>query len=97
LVVLRVEQQARVVDLEDVDVGEVPMKRLRLRDRVHAVERMGEVDQAALLADSGDCVLEREAARDLALEEEADHLALVGGLYLLAGNPDEVALTRPLN
>ena len=37
--------------------------------------------------------MSREAhpARDLALQEEADHLALPVGLHLLAGDHDQVA------
>ena len=44
--------------------------------RVHAVERMGHVDQAALAADLGDGLLEAQPARDLLAQEEADDLAL---------------------
>ena len=61
-------------------------------DRVHPVEGVGEIDEAVLLADRGDRVGERHAARDLALEEEADHLALLVGLDLLAGDDDQVAI-----
>ncbi len=52
--------------------------------RVHAVEGMGDVDEAALAPDLGDGLGQRHAARDLLLDEEADHLALAGGLDLLA-------------
>src|SRR5207237_2407179 len=54
------------------------------------VERVGEVDEAALGADGGDRVGEGETARDLLGKEEADHLALAGGLDLLARDDDEV-------
>ena len=52
--------------------------------RVHAVERVRDVDDPALAADLGDRLLQRHPARDLLLDEEADDLALVGGLDLLA-------------
>ena len=52
--------------------------------RVQAVERVRDVDEPALAADLGDRLLERHPARDLLLDEEADDLALVGGLDLLA-------------
>ena len=47
------------------------------------VERVRDVDEPALAADLGDRLLHRHPARDLLLDEEADHLALVGGLDLL--------------
>jgi hypothetical protein len=90
----RLAEQARVVDLEDVDVGEVPVKRARVGDRMPAVERVGEVDESALRADRRDRVGEREAARDLLFEEEADHLALPVGLHLLGGDDREPAAAR---
>src|SRR5919108_687455 len=62
LVVVGLEEQPRVVDLEDVDVGEVPLERRRVGDRVQAVEGVGEVDEPALGADCGDRLLEGEAA-----------------------------------
>ena len=52
------------------------MDRRRVGDRVQAVEGVGDVDEAALVADRGDRVRERQAARDLLVEEEADDLAL---------------------
>ena len=97
LVVLRVEEQTRVVHLEDVDVREVSVECLRLRDRVHAVEGVRHVDEAALLANRRDGIGEREASRDLALEEEADYLTLVGGLHLFARDDDEVAVARGIH
>ena len=69
----------------------------RIGDRVHAVERMGEVDEAALLADRGDRVGERQAAGDLLAEEEADHLALRVRLDLLAGDDDQLAVAGALD
>ena len=58
----------------------------RVRDRVHAVEGVGEIDEPALRPDRGDRVGEGQAARDLLAQEEADHLALAVGLDLLAGD-----------
>ena len=63
-----------------------------VRDRVHAVEGMGHVDEPALLADRRDGLLPAHAARDLALEEEPDHLALAVGLDLLARDHDQLAV-----
>ena len=61
------------------------------------VERVREVDEPALLADRRDRVGERHPARDLLLEEEPDHLALVVGLDLLAGDHDQVAVAGELD
>ena len=72
------------------------MERRRERDRVHAVERMGEVDDSLLLADRGHRLRERHPARDLLVQEEPDHLALVVGLDLLAGDHDQLAPARLL-
>ena len=47
LVVEGVAKEPRVVDLEHVDLGQVAMDRRRVGDRVEAVERVGEVDEAA--------------------------------------------------
>ena len=96
LVVEALEQEPRVVDLEDVDVGEVPVQRARVGDRVHPVEGVGEVDEPALRADRGDRVGEGQPARDLLLEEEADHLALAVGLHLLAGDHGQLAAAGEL-
>ena len=41
LVVVALEQEPRVVDLEHVDLVQVPVERRRERDRVHAVEGVG--------------------------------------------------------
>ncbi len=73
------------------------MERRRVRDGVHAIEWVREVDEAALLADRRDRVGERHAARDLLLEEEADDLALVVGLHLLARDHDQVAAAGELD
>ena len=97
LVVERVAQQARVEDLEHVDLREMPVQRRGVGDRVHAVERVREIDEPALLADGLDRLRERHPARDLLLEEEADHLALAVGLDLLAGDDDQVARVRAID
>ena len=55
---------------------------------------MGHVDEAALGADRLDRLVERHPARDLLLEEEADHLALVGGLDLLRHDHLDAELGR---
>ena len=64
---------------------------------MHAIEWVGEIDEAALLADRGDRVGEGHAARDLLLQEEADDLALVVRLHLLARNDDQLAAARDLD
>ena len=53
-------------------------------NRVHAVERMRDIDDPALALDLRDGLLEAQTARDLLLDEQADDLALAGGLDLLA-------------
>ena len=58
---------------------------------------MGEVDDPALGADRVDRLAERHPARDLLVEEEPDHLALVVGLHLLARDHDEVAAACELD
>ena len=97
LVVVLLEKEPGVVDLEHVDVGQVAVDRLRIGDRVHPVERVGEVHEAALLLDRGDRVREGHAPGDLALEEEADHLALVVRLDLLARDHEEIRPARGLH
>jgi len=77
------EREPRVEDLEDVDVGDVGAQQGGAGHRVETVERMGHIDDAALLLDGRDGVGERHPRRDGALEEEADHLAL-RGFHLLA-------------
>ena len=72
------------------------MQRRRERDRVHAVEGVGEVDDPLLLADRGDRLREGHAAGDLLRQEQADHLALVVGLDLLARDHDQLAPARLL-
>ena len=67
------------------------------RNRVHPVERVGDVDDPVLLADRGDRLRERHPARDLLLQEEADHLALVVGLHLLARDHDQLPLASELD
>ena len=49
-------------------------------DRVQAVERVRHVDEPALALDLGDRLRQRHPARDLLLDEEADHLALLAVL-----------------
>ena len=44
---------------------------------------MGNVHEPALAPDLGDRLVHRQASGDLQLEEEPDHLALLGGLDLL--------------
>ena len=61
-----------------------PQQVLVVGDGVQPVERVRHVDEPALALDLGDRLLERHPARDLLLDEEADDLALVGGLDLLA-------------
>ena len=97
LVVVGLEEQARVVHLEDVDLAEMTVERLRVGNRVQAVEGVGEVDEAALLANRCQRVSEREPAWDLLAEEQADHFALPVGLHLLAGDHDQVAAARLLD
>ncbi len=50
---------------------------------MHAVERVGHVDEAALTADLGDRLGQGHPPLDLLLDEEADDLPLVGRLDLL--------------
>ena len=45
-------------------------------DRVHAVERVGHVHEAALARISATVSCRRQPARDLLLDEQPDHLAL---------------------
>ena len=97
LVVVRVEQESRVVDLEHVDLRKVTVQGSRRRDRVHPVERVRDVDDPFLLADRRDRLGERHPARDLVPEEEPDHLAVPPGLDLLAGDHDQVAVPRELD
>ena len=85
------ERDPRVEDLEHVDLLDDVEQVLVVGHRVEAVEGMGHVDEAALAADLGDRLLHRHPARDLLLEEEADHLALLGGLHLLGDDHLDVA------
>src|SRR5690242_14687348 len=73
------------------------MQGRRLGDRVHPVEWMREVDEAALGADRLDRLPEGHPARDLLAEEEPDHLALIGRLHFLAWDHDEPATACPLD
>src|SRR5579884_18130 len=64
---------------------------------MHAVERVREVDEAALRADRGNGVSERHATLDLLAQEEPDHLALIRRLDLLPGNDEQPAATGALD
>ncbi len=76
LLVEGADRHARVVDLDRVDVVEDRQEVLVVRDGVHPVERMGDIDDAALALDLRDGLLQRHAARDLLREEQPDDLAL---------------------
>ena len=80
-----------VEDLEHVDLLDDVDQVLVVGHRVEAVEGVRHVDQPALAADLGDRLRHRHPARDLLLEEEADHLPLLGGLHLLADDHLDVA------
>ena len=97
LVIEGVAQEPRVVDLEDVDLRQVPVQRRRVGDRVQAVEGMGHVDEPALLSNRGERLREGHAAGDLLLEEQTDHFALTVGLDLLAWNHHELGVSRRLH
>ena len=84
----------RVEDLEDVDLLDDVEQVLVVGHRVEAVERMRHVDEPALVADRGDRLRHRQPLGDLLLEEEADHLALLGGLHLLGD--DHLDVVHPL-
>ncbi len=71
------------------------MQRRRIGDRVQAVERVWEIDHAALLPDRRDRVGHRQPALDLLLEEEPDDLTFLR-LDLLAGNDHELAVAGKL-
>ena len=93
LLVERLEGDARVEHLDRVDVVDDVQQVLVVGDGVEAVEGVGDVDQPALALDLGDRLLQRHPARDLLLEEQADHLALVRGLDLLGH--DDLDAARP--
>src|ERR687892_1896092 len=79
LVVEALEQQASVVDLEHVDLREVPVECGGVRNRVQPVKRMWEVDDTSLIPDCGDRLAHGEPWRNVALEKKADYLT-GGGL-----------------
>ena len=83
LLVERGQRDPRVEHLEDVDLLDHVEQVLVVGHRVQAVERVRDVDQPALAADLGDRLRHRHPPRDLLLDEEADHLALLGRLHLL--------------
>ena len=62
-------------------------------DGMHAIERVGDINQPALAVDFGDRLLERHPTRDVLVDEQADHLALIGGLDLL--RDDHLDPVRP--
>ena len=96
LLVEGAERDPRVEDLEDVDLLDHVEQMLVVGHRVQAVERVRHVDEPALAADLGDRLGHRHAALDLLLEEEADHLTLLGGLHLLGDDHlDAADLVRP--
>ena len=65
LVVVGLEEQASVVHLKQVYVGEVSLERRGVGDRVQAVEGMWDVHEPALVVDRRDRLGEREAGRNL--------------------------------
>ena len=83
LLVERGQRHPGIEDLEDVDLLDHVEQVLVVGHRVQPVERVRDVDEAALAADLGDRLGHRHPALDLLLDEEADHLALLGGLHLL--------------
>ena len=62
--------------------------------RVQAVEGVRYVDEAALALDLGDRLGQRQPARDQLLDEQADHLALLGRLDLLGDDHLDAVLGR---
>ena len=96
LLVERGERDARVEHLQDVDLLDDVEQVLVVGHGVQAVERMRHVDQAALTADLGDRLRHRHPPLDLLLDEEADHLALLGGLHLLGDDHLDPDLVRDL-
>ena len=85
------QRDPRVEDLEHVDLLDDVEQVLVVGHRVEAVEGMRHVDEPALAADLGDRLRHRHPLGDLLLEEEADHLALLGGLHLLGDDHLDVA------
>ena len=83
LLVERADRHARVEDLERVHVVDDLEQVLVVGHGVHPIERMGDVDEAALALDLGHGLGEGEPPRDLLGEEEPDHLALARRLDLL--------------
>ena len=83
LLVERGQRDPRVEHLEDVDLLDHVEQVLVVGHRVEAVERVRDVDEPALAADLGDRLCHRHPLRDLLLEEQPDHLALLGRLHLL--------------
>ena len=94
LLVVGGDRDARVEDLDRVDVLDHGEQVLVVGHGVHAVERVRHVDEPALALDLGDRLLEAHPARDLLLDEEADHLALRRGLDLLGDDHLDAVLLR---
>src|SRR5262249_75598 len=83
LLVERGEGDSRIEYLEDVDLVDDLKQVLVVGYRMQAVERVGNVDEAALAADLGDRLAHRHPALDALGEKQANHLALVRRLHLL--------------
>ena len=86
--VVALEPEAAVGGLEDVDRAGVLLEQGARGRRVEAIERVRHVDEAALGADALERLGERQAARDLLVQEQPDDLAVLGGLDL--GADDDV-------
>ena len=82
--VVALEPEPGVGGLEDVDRAGVLLEQRARGRRVEAVERVRHVDEAALRADALERLGERQAARDLLVQEQPDDLAVGGGLDLRA-------------
>ena len=84
LLVERPDRNARIEHLDRIDLIEDRQQVLVVGYRVHAVERVGHVDEPALALDLGDGLGKAQSPGDLLLDEQADHLALARRLDLLA-------------
>ena len=80
LIVELADRHARIEHLDRVHLVEHIQQMLVVRDRVQPVERVGHIDQPALALDVGDRLPESHPAGDLLLDEQPDHLALIGRL-----------------
>ena len=95
LLVEGADRHARVEDLDRVDVVEDRRAGARSRGPSACGRTGADVDQPALALDLGDRLLQRQPARDLLLDEQPDHLALAGGLDLLADDHLDAGRRRP--